>query len=49
MQEIQMIQENLENHIEIKDILTNIEKLEEENEALKEKIRYYNAENQELN
>jgi hypothetical protein len=39
MVELQKIDQSLENYIEIKDILMTVEKLEEENEELKDKLK----------
>lgn len=48
MCEIQKVQSHLENYIEIKDILTTVEKLEEENDALREKLRAATEQSQQL-
>jgi hypothetical protein len=48
MLELKRIQDNIENFVEIKDILSTVEKLEEENEALREKIKGCNEANQQL-
>jgi predicted GTPase len=48
MQEIKKIQQTMENYVEIRDILTTVEKLEEENEALKERLKSATEANQQL-
>jgi len=48
MLELKRIQDNIENFVEIKDILSTVEKLEEENEVLREKIKGCNEANQHL-
>lgn len=48
MCEIQKVQNHLENYVEIKDILTTVEKLEEENDALREKLRAATEQSQQL-
>lgn len=42
MIELKKVDQSLENYIEIKDILATVEKLEEENEELKDKLRAIN-------
>ena len=42
MVQLQRVDQSLENYIEIKDILATVEKLEEENEELKDKLRGIN-------
>ena len=39
MVQLQKVDQSLENYIEIKDILTTVEKLQEENEELKDKLK----------
>lgn len=42
MVQLQRVDQSLENYIEIKDILATVEKLEEENEDLKDKLKGIN-------
>lgn len=42
MVQLQRVDKSLENYIEIKDILATVEKLEEENEELKDKLKGIN-------
>ena len=39
MVQLKKVDQSLENYIEIKDIITTVEKLQEENEELKEKLK----------
>jgi hypothetical protein len=41
MLNLKIVDDALENYIEIKDILTTVETLEEENEELREKLKNY--------
>lgn len=42
MHELKKVDQSLENYIEIKDILFTVEKLEEENQELKDKLKTIN-------
>ena len=48
MEEIKKVQSQVENFVEIKDILSTVERLEDENEALRSKLKAYHESNEQL-
>jgi cell shape-determining protein MreC len=48
MVELKRVDQSLENYIEIKDILSTVEKLEEENDELKDRLKSINESSRHL-